>query len=236
MTARKKKNSSGPDFRPASYWKHENPLTAILANISGQARRRMITDYWICGNFTALNEELLKDDLPVKVRRDLSRIHPFFMGGEYLPGRLPDEVTIVRINLQSTTYDVIELRARRLPGGKIALRWVDEYDTEFIQPVQAIDQPFSFGELIDFITKSGPAKSSWGLFPLIYNVLNNEDLYDAESLREFTTFDSDYYPDLISWCATEVDKWIQRETPPPEDEDVFEDEAGELEAGKGGAA
>lgn len=208
---KRKKSLSGGDDRPDSYWDLKDPLDAILVNISGQARRRMIRDYWAAGDIAALDAELLKDDLDEQVRESLGRIHPFFMGGEYLPDRLFDEVTIVRINLESTTYDVIELRARRAPNGKIALRWVDEYDSPFFQPVQEIDRPFSFDELVEFICQSGLEDSDWKYFPLVYNAAN--DLSDGypESLRHFTKFDSDFYPEIYGWCVDEVDAWINRE-------------------------
>jgi len=48
----------------------------------------------------------------MRAREGLGAIHPSFMGGEYLPGYRRNEVEIVRIELDSTTSDVISLRAR----------------------------------------------------------------------------------------------------------------------------
>jgi len=42
----------------------------------------------------------------------LDLIHPSFMGGEYLPDYRRDEIEIARIELESTTSDVISVRAR----------------------------------------------------------------------------------------------------------------------------
>jgi hypothetical protein len=39
-------------------------------------------------------------------RSALGRLHPSFMGGEYLPDRRDTEVEIARINIDSTTSDV----------------------------------------------------------------------------------------------------------------------------------
>jgi hypothetical protein len=69
----------------------------------------------------------------------LGAIHPSFVGGEYLPGYRRHEVEIVRIELDSTTSDVISLRAR--PVGRtrprIAYTLVDEYETEYgIRPAR----------------------------------------------------------------------------------------------------
>ena len=54
------------------------------------------------------------------------------MGGEYLPGYRRNEVEIVRIELDSTTSDVISLRARPIgrKRPRIVYTLVDEHQTE----------------------------------------------------------------------------------------------------------
>lgn len=59
-------------------------------------------------------------------------------------------VEIARIELKSTTNDVISLRARPL-GSRIKYRLVDEYSSEFHLPQQTSSRPFSLGELIRFL-------------------------------------------------------------------------------------
>lgn len=197
--------------RPQSYWEHNDPLAQILANVSGKARRQMIRDFWNAGAIDQLEDTLLKDDLDTAERESLGRIHPFFMGGEYLPQRLPGEVTIVRIDLESTTHDVIELRARPLPDGTIKLRWVDEYENDFShEPYpDVIEQPFSFKELKDFIEATCP--NNGDALPLAYNKGGcwDESYSQAESLRYFTNFDSEFYPELSDWVKQVVDAWIE---------------------------
>ena len=56
----------------------------------------------------------------------LGRIHPAFMGGEYLPDLSQDEVKIARITIASTTQDVTSVYARR-GKNRIHYRVVDEY-------------------------------------------------------------------------------------------------------------
>lgn len=197
--------------RPHSYWEHTDPLAEILANVSGKARREMIRDFWNAGAIDQLEDTLLKDDLNFEARESLGRIHPFFMGGEYLPQRLPGESTIVRVELESTTHDVIELRARPLPNGKIKLRWLDEYESDFShEPYpDVIDQPFSFMELKDFIEATCPNEGE--PLPLCYNIGNccDGNAADADGLRHFTRFDSEFYPQLFDWAEQVVDDWIQ---------------------------
>lgn len=198
-------------FTPESYWEHPNPLSIILANISGQARRQMIEDFWDAGEFELLNDELLKDKVSDSTREDLGRIHPFFMGGEYLPDRHPDETTIVRIELNSTTYDVTELRARRNAENQILLTWVDEYESEFFQPEESISQPFTFEELLDFILRSGPEDHDGLCLPLAYNQMNCDCGADRKSLRNFTRCSSDFYPDLSNWTNRLISDWAEAE-------------------------
>jgi hypothetical protein len=71
-------------------------------------------------------------------------------GGEYLPKYHRHEVEIARIELQSTTSDVISLRARG-SGLRIKYRLVDEYQTEFGLAQQTSQRPFSLRELIVFL-------------------------------------------------------------------------------------
>ena len=114
------------DFRPDTYWSAADPLALILGHVKGTNRRQMIRDYWEAGVLKALDDQLLQDTLTEDERQRLGRIHPSFMGGEYLPDFKIGEEEIVRVELESTTSDVISVRARPVPGGT-AWRVVDEY-------------------------------------------------------------------------------------------------------------
>ena len=139
------------DFRPESFWASaSNPLEAILRNVKGRNRREMIRDYYAAGKLDELCSELLSDSLDEDARRSLGKIHPSFMGGEYLPNYQPHEVEIARIELQSTTSDVISLRAKG-SRRRIKYRLVDEYETEFGLPQQTSRRPFCLRELIIFL-------------------------------------------------------------------------------------
>jgi hypothetical protein len=74
------------DFQPISFWSAAaNPLDVALRNVKGRNRREMIRDFYAEGNLEALCDELLSDTLDEEVRDSIGRIHPSFMGGEYLP-------------------------------------------------------------------------------------------------------------------------------------------------------
>ena len=83
------------------------------------------------GNFDLIEDELIGAEVSYDLRNSLGAIHPHLMGGEYLPSYLEGETEIARIELQSTTSDVISIRARG-QDGIIHYRIVDEYNGEFI--------------------------------------------------------------------------------------------------------
>ena len=79
------KTFPGIDYeqRPESYWEDENVLAALLRDVKGTNRRRMIMDYWNAGQIEELNGELLQGKIPEELRQRLGRMDPSFMGGEY---------------------------------------------------------------------------------------------------------------------------------------------------------
>ena len=103
-------------FRPASYWDHTDPVTAILSGIKGQNRCDMVREF-VSGRMPEelgeIHPDLVANTLAETIRKALGAIHPSWMGGEYLPDYLPGEVEIARIVLASATQDVISIRARR---------------------------------------------------------------------------------------------------------------------------
>ena len=117
-------------YRPESYLIVSDPLEVIALNVKGTRRRQMIRDYWDAGAIDDLEQGLLVDCLTEEDRASLGKIHPSFMGGEYLPDYAEGEVEIARIELDSTTADVISIRAKK-DGDRIAYSIVDEYEAEF---------------------------------------------------------------------------------------------------------
>jgi hypothetical protein len=202
-------------FRPESYWAVANdPLEAALRNVKGRRRREMIRDYGEFGTLEQLDDNLLADTLDTDTRVSLGRIHPSFMGGEYLPNYGRSEVEIARIELESTTCDVFSLRAR--PAGlRTRYRLVDEYESEFRLPQQTSSRPLSLGELIPFLDSvervDNDGEPSWSQFGFVlsWNQCNLECGADLDSLRDFTRVSSDYYPDLASHYAEAIEEWYE---------------------------
>ena len=210
-------------FQPASYWEESDPLTTILRNVKGTNRRQMITDFWNQGRFSDLNPMLLTDSASPELCRELGAIHPSFMGGEYLPDLLPTEVEIARVELKSTTSDVISIRARRDPGDElIHYRIVDEYETDFTIQSKCSSLPLSQGELIALLDDT--TEGGEGGLAHCYNIMNNSALGDPESLRNFTTVSSTIYPDLFEHYDAEHEKWCEESRPQDDEEDWADEE------------
>jgi hypothetical protein len=209
MKSKRRSKTTNPEsFRPNSYWEDNDPLAAILRNVKSTNRRQMITDYWNAGRLEELFPENLADDPGPDAQRFLERIHPSFMGGAYLPDLLPTEVEIARIELKSTTSDVISIRARREPGSdRIHYRIVDEYDTGFDFAPTTSTGPLTHDELVALI--DGADGNAGGGLALCYNEMNFEGMGDAESLRHFTTVSSLFYPDLEDHYEAVFDRWVE---------------------------
>ena len=198
-------------FRPTSYWDDLDPLSVILRNVTGETRRQIITDYWKAGRLEELDSALLQDESDPDQRFSLGAIHPTFMGGEFLPSYVAGEVEIARICLQSTTADVISLRARAVPGG-ITYRVEDEYDGKFTLPITSSEKPLTLAEVIRQFEQGHLEEVDYpGGLALGYNNLNAESSEPAH-LRHFTRIYSSPYPQLESHFERVFEDWVAEET------------------------
>ena len=198
-------------FRPQSYWLDRDVLQALLRNVKGAERRKMIKSYYKNGNFQELEESFSKISLSDEERFRLASIHPMFMGGEYLPDYERDETEIARIELNSTMADVISIRACIDEGETIEYSVVDEHDGKFNLWTEWSDKPFSLSELVEFIDRTELEGSSYSGLSLSFNNSNAECM-DKEDLVGFTTISSEIDPDLeehdgkvcTEWAGVEV--------------------------------
>lgn len=210
------------DFRP-DYWSPADALSAILTNVKGQLRRELIRDV-VSGEaadkvreaggdeqtqafMSEVQPALLANDL--EDPGSLGRIHPHFLGGEFLPEYFPGEVEIARIVLQSTTMDVISVRARPSEDGRIGYRVVDEYETEFETGTDSSAAPLSMAELIALIdgVHWGEEEPEVGLTDS-YRELNLRDSdMSPEDLVGFVTVTSEFYPELERYYEEQAEEW-----------------------------
>lgn len=199
-------------FRPESYWKQDDPIQAILAGIKGETRRRIALAKLEAGASGDLPEFMLAPLLEDSDRQFWGSIHPQMMGGEYLPADLPGETTIARVSLQSTTGDVMEVRARLSPAG-ISYRIVDEYETEFNLPFDESPLPLTVWEVVRMLDESqGMLDFATGLvLPYIAWQYGNgpSEHEDVAGWRRracaFVRVSSQVYPGLGDWYAERIE-------------------------------
>jgi hypothetical protein len=205
------KNYPGIDYdqQPASYWRENGVLASLLKDVKGTQRRRLIEHYWRKNSLEMLPDVLLQGTLPEPARVSWGQVHPLAMGGEYLPDCGGGEVEIARLELCSTTGDVISIRAHQW-GARIRYRIVDEYETEFNRQRKTSISPFTLGELVQFIDGSRHPELDGGL-ALCYNDMNADGGSDRERLRHFTTVLSPFYPQLEQHYEHVFAEWAAEE-------------------------
>ena len=199
-----KQDNINLDFRPDSYW-DEN---ALFANVKGEFRRRQILQAIIDGEVDEIPPPILADSLPEHLRDFTGSIHPMLMGGEYLPDCEENEVEIARVALDSTTADVITVRAR--PDGKvIRYRVVDEYKSDYVLEFDQSNKPLTLRRLIQLMdTVESVEFESWDLVDNHWNYLAGEGSYDLDYCVAFTTVSSAFYPQLAEYYELRGEKWI----------------------------
>jgi hypothetical protein len=172
----------------------------------------MIRDYHAKGLLPALSDDLLRETLDEDTRRSLDQIHPSFMGGEYLPDYHRDEVEIARIELESTTSDVISIRARPRCR-RIEYSVCDEYQVEYRFSRKTSSRPLTLGELIRFLdsVEHPEAEPEWRRFGFVlsFNETNLDCGADLETLEDFTRVSSDLYPKLGQHYAKAIGEWYR---------------------------
>ena len=124
--------------------------------------------------------------------KPLGSLHPMFMGGNYLPNTVINEIVIARIVIQSTTFDVTCLYAAA-NSGKIRYRIIDEYDGATLRDENEMvsEQPLTFGGMTTFfLGASSPVDI------LEMNFENN-----LAAALDFYSVTSEFYPDFDAACT-----------------------------------
>jgi hypothetical protein len=174
-------------FRPRSYFWPASLEVQLLTHIKGGARRAEVKRLIDAGQVDQIPALLAKAKLSKEERSNLGRIHPMFMGGEYLPDQEASEVEIARIEINSTTFDVTSVYARR-EASAIHYRVVDEYDGGTLTgpDTRQSVEPLTLGELEDFFM------DAWSL----QEVLESNFGDDVDAMLGFFRATSEFYPDL----------------------------------------
>ena len=94
-------------FRPSA-----KLFPLLLSRVKGTVRRNELMKAMEEERLEDLPEQLLQSALSPEQRSAAAARNPALMGGEYLPDFLKDEVEVARIELASSTADVISVRMR----------------------------------------------------------------------------------------------------------------------------
>jgi hypothetical protein len=204
------------EFRPDTYWPVSLTQAQLIDRISGKVRRDMARDILEAEGFAGLSTFLGRETLPIAQREMWGRVHPAFMGGEYLPPLLEGEVEIVGLSLASTTSDQISIRARR-EGGGIRYRIVNEYEAEGLNYETSFDwteAPMTLAELVRFIDESGIPGDIYSGGAVMSNwACAYDGDGDVETAWEFVTIHSTFYPQLRDYYRRAWEDWRARIKP-----------------------
>jgi len=190
-------------YRPKSYfWAKEHGIS-LVSDIKGAERRKLYEGALDADLAELINPELLQHTLPNDQRQAQGRIHPAFMGGEYLPDNRRGEVEIARITIASTTQDVVCVYARPL-GQRIHYRVVDEYsgDTLDGRGHRTSVKPLTLEQLTDFFLKS------WNLLSGL-DANFGSDGYPRDEVHDFIVDAySSFYAEFGRLITARVDEWL----------------------------
>ena len=193
------------EYRPKSYFYPASLETKILAQIKGQERKKAILSF-IKDNKRIPDTFFKEESLPSDIRNELSKVHPIFMGGEYLPDTEENEVEIARIVMKSATQDIFSIRAQ-MNDETINYSIIDENENEFQLAVISSINTFSLSEMINFIDHStiigsDPPDLYGGGRKWAFD--NEKDL----SAWDFETVQSDFYNELEPWYDLQNYIWL----------------------------
>jgi hypothetical protein len=192
-------------FRPKSYFWPTGLETHLLSRVKGAERKAALKRLLDGDRPEEIPDFLARSALTNAERQALGRIHPAFMGGEYLPDLAHSETMIARITIASTTQDVTCVYARR-GKGRIHYRAVDEYEGDTLsgRNTRTSVKPLTLGELETFFT------GAWSLFDVL-EANFGEHGYDVEEMLGFVVaIESEYYPELDRLYRERITSWAAR--------------------------
>lgn len=183
------------DYRPESYFLPRAQDDALLAQVKRDVVRSELRAQLQAGEHERVHALVSGENALQALNKMLERLHPRYMGGNYLPDMEPAEVEIGRIAIESTTRDVVAVYARQ-DGDRISYRIVDEYEGgTLLEPTEASTQaPMTLCEFADFFL---------GAYPLQLAVEDNNP-GDLEEGLAFFDAESPFYAEFDALCR----EWV----------------------------
>jgi hypothetical protein len=140
-------------------WAQKN-LLQLIANIKGSARKKDARRLLKPGRLDEAFDFILRDTLDDHQRGFWGSLHPTLVGGEFLPDYKPQEIEIARITMDSTTQDVVRIRAS--PG--------------------TVEQPMAFGPTACWLSHR-PHQTGLAGSPILSESTCHKGLWDQDVLR-----------------------------------------------------
>ena len=208
-------------YRPKSYFWPLGLETHLQSRIKGAERKAALRHLIDSGQLEAIPDYLRQSALNSEDRAALGRLHPAFMGGEYLPDLLANEVMVARIVIASTTQDVVCVYARRTKS-RIHYRVVDEYEGDTLNErrTRTSVRPLTLGQLETFFN------GAWSIFEVL-DCNFADDGYDLDEMQDFVvSVDSEFYPQLDALYRHRIAAWAPDHAADDDDDDAEDDRAG----------
>jgi hypothetical protein len=189
-------------YRPRSYFWPLSVATHLLAQIKGAERRAALQRLLDEDRLSEVPDLLARSALSESEREAMARIHPAFMGGEYLPDLADKEVEIARITIASTTQDVTSVFARRQKN-RICYRIVDEYGGETLSGrwKRTSTQPLTLRQLESFFN------AGWSIFDVLATNFDLDATRADEMQRFVVGIDSAFYPNFGLLYRRRIQAW-----------------------------
>lgn len=185
------------DYQPHGYFRPIPLQQHLISQVKGSVARAHLESLLEQGRFEELDDLLGDTGVSKEFLRGLEGIHPSFMGGNYLPELEKGELEIARIELSSTTGDVISLYAKKSEARYI-YRVVDEYEGDTLSGAANMEAEhiLTLGQMADFFL------SAWSLI----EVLEMNGFHgDRDAALGFFWAKSNFYPNFHDLCVERVD-------------------------------
>lgn len=194
------------NYRPKSYFWPIDFETRLISRIRGARRRAIVKQLIAEQGLDAVPPFLAKAELSESERKSIARIHPSFLGGEFLPPDQSGSVEIARITLASVTQDVLRVMVRQ-GKHRLLYRIEDEYDGETLGGPGRCrsEHPLTLGELDTFLC------SGWDILSILIDNFTEDYRCYPKNIDDILGFvdevDSDFYPQLSVLYYRRIEEW-----------------------------
>jgi hypothetical protein len=194
------------DYTPMDYRDVASPAAALMLNVKGDLRRRLLRDILSGRHAAGLDPALLAESASDLAHGILGRVHPQWMGGEFLPDYLDGETEIARVTLATVTRDVLSLRARRR-SGRFLYRLVDEYGVRWRLTRASSAHPLPMRGVIQLLDTACLPDARW---PDLTDELRDAHGGEPAEAAQFVEVTSDVYPGLEAHYRMRAEQWLAR--------------------------